>query len=361
MSDTTVKHREKSYFCRLDRGSEYLPCHWDFSEHRDSLEYFAPFFRQQFDRSLMLAGRQIPQIDGLPAAFELAAGRCRTQFNAFLDRLLDNPEAHVRPTILTIDYERDRILRSAGFHDPYYEVKHHDNEQVIGLLAEVCRDIDSHCGPDRLRAAIEGALAGNIFDMGVAATAQRMMEKSLSFIHTRDNLPRRPWCVDDFDALRRRMENGRPHRKAILFVDNAGADFILGMLPLARYLALRGSEVVIVGNELPALNDMTLADMREIWPKIIAAEPSFAQLPIRLASSGTGEPLIDLREVSPELNTLAADADLVILEGMGRALESNYFTRFDCDCLKLAMIKDEYVARWLGGKMYDVVCRFEPK
>jgi hypothetical protein len=34
-----------------------------------------------------------------------------------------------------------------------------------------------------------------------------------------------------------------PHRKAILFVDNAGADVVLGMIPLARELLKRGTEV----------------------------------------------------------------------------------------------------------------------
>lgn len=352
--------RDLKPFCRLDPNWAYLPCQWDFSIHDEARQHFVPFFRGQFDRSLHLGEKQVQAAGGDLVRYRTSAAEIRGTFFRFLDAVLTNPKAFHRPTILTIDYERDRLLRSAGIHDPYYEIKHHDNEMVLGLLPEVCRDIDAHHEPARLHAAIEGAMAGNIFDMGVPATANRMMAKSLSFLETRDNLPRRPWIVDDFDALARRMQSPNRHRKAILFVDNAGADFILGMLPLARYLAQRGTEVALVGNELPSLNDMTVHDMREIWHEIVAAEPSFADLPIKLISSGTGEPLIDLSAVSVELNLEAADADLVVLEGMGRALESNLHTHFDCDALKLAMIKDEYVARSLGGKMYDVVCRFEP-
>ncbi|KAK7268542.1 hypothetical protein RIF29_21243 [Crotalaria pallida] len=33
-----------------------------------------------------------------------------------------------------------------------------------------------------------------------------------------------------------------PHRRALLFVDNSGADIVLGMLPLARELLRRGTE-----------------------------------------------------------------------------------------------------------------------
>ena len=133
----------------------------------------------------------------------------------------------------------------------------------------------------------------------------------------------------------------------------------LGMVPLCRYLAGRGTEVVIAANELPTLNDMACSDIHALWPQLLAAEPSLARLPIRVVSTGTGEPLIDLLSVSDELNDEAAGADLVILEGMGRALESNFDAAFDCDALKLAMIKEEFVAAWLGGKVFDVVCRFD--
>ncbi len=346
-------------FCLLSQQWSYLPCHWDLSIHPDAAAYFIGFFRAQFDRTLMFTQRQLIARGAKPDDVTDRVDACRRAFGAYLDELQANPAKFGRPTVLAIDYVRDDILRDAGFDDPYYEIKHHDNEQVIQLLPEVCRDIDQHSEPCRLRAVIDGALAGNIFDMGVPATAERMMEKTLSFLHSRDNLPRRPWLVDDLDALTRRMLTGPAHRKAMLFVDNAGADFILGMLPLARYLAQRGTEVLLVGNELPTLNDMTLRDMQEIWPDILAAEPSLARLPIRLLSSGPGAPLIDLSAVSPDLNCAAADADLVILEGMGRALESNFFTRFGCDALKIAMVKDQYVAKWLGGRLYDVVCRFE--
>lgn len=54
--------------------------------------------------------------------------------------------------------------------------------------------------------------------------------------------------VDDFDVFKERMFGSGdkklpPHRRALLFVDNAGADIVLGMLPLARELLRRGTEV----------------------------------------------------------------------------------------------------------------------
>lgn len=49
--------------------------------------------------------------------------------------------------------------------------------------------------------------------------------------------------------------------------------------------------------------------------------------------------VIDLRKVSPELCEEAMNADLVILEGMGRSIETNLNAQFVCDVLKLGMIK----------------------
>lgn len=54
--------------------------------------------------------------------------------------------------------------------------------------------------------------------------------------------------MDDFDVFKERIlgtgdKKPPPHRRALLFVDNSGADIVLGMLPLARELLRRGTEV----------------------------------------------------------------------------------------------------------------------
>lgn len=58
--------------------------------------------------------------------------------------------------------------------------------------------------------------------------------------------------MDDFDAFKERMgfgdkKPGFRHKRALLFVDNSGADVVLGMLPLARELLRRGTEVSQIG------------------------------------------------------------------------------------------------------------------
>lgn len=44
-------------------------------------------------------------------------------------------------------------------------------------------------------------------------------------------------------------------------------------------------------------------------------------------------------QLSPECVAAAEDVDLVVVEGMGRAIETNLYASFTCDSLKLAMVK----------------------
>ncbi len=53
----------------------------------------------------------------------------------------------------------------------------------------------------------------------------------------------RPWAVDHLDSLLAHVRAGGRWRKAALFVDNAGPDVVLGMLPFARVLLKLGAEV----------------------------------------------------------------------------------------------------------------------
>ena len=56
----------------------------------------------------------------------------------------------------------------------------------------------------------------------------------------------------------------------------------------------------------------------------------------------------------------ALNTDLVVLEGMGRSIETNLYAQLTCDSLKLGLIKHPEVAQCLGGRMYDCVCQFTP-
>ncbi len=349
-------HPEMPPFVKLADPATYRPCGLDLVGDKRARDYWVDFFCSHIDTILSLGVES--------AADHHAAARRAEQCRADLVRhFRDFQQDHERygpVTILTLDKWRDDLLRQHGFDDCFAAQKARENAAMLEHLPGVVAGLDALAADPRrqLQAAIEGVFAGNVFDMGAKATAAQFKDKSPDFGKMRDDLKPRPWRIDGFDAFADRLESGA-YRRAVVFIDNAGSDLVLGMTPFIRLLTQRGMDVVVAANERPSLNDVTIAELRELWPKLVEAGDLDAAS-ISLVSSGTGEPLIDLRGVSPELNSAAEDADLVVLEGMGRGVESNLDCDLTCDRLNLAMVKDELIAKTIGGELYDCVCRFEP-
>ncbi|KAF3775698.1 Pantothenate kinase 2 [Nymphaea thermarum] len=314
-------------------------------------------------------------------------------FSAHLARLREEPVAYGKLGLANLLELREECLREFQFSDAYRSIKLRENEASLAVLPDLLVELDSMDEEARLLALIEGVLAANIFDWGARACVDLYHKGTIIEIYRMSrNKMQRPWRVDDFDLFKKRMlgsaENKpQPHKRALLFVDNSGADIVLGMLPLARELLRRGTEVVLVANSSPALNDVTAIEIPEIVAEAAkhcdilrkAAESggllvdamtkaddtsgkSLSSLPsLMVVENGCGSPCIDLRQVSSELASVAKDADLIILEGMGRALHTNFNARFKCDALKLAMLKNQRLAeRLVKGNIYDCICRYEP-
>jgi len=260
---------------------------------------------------------------------------------------------------------REKTLRDHDLPDPFGHIKDRENATASQMYPEVVRTLHSMDGQARWLRLIESVFAGNIFDLGSPATMHLAGESS-DFLTTLDGLKPRPWLVDDFDRLADDLSDSPPPKwtKAVVFIDNAGSDFILGVLPLVRELALRGTQIVLAANELPSLNDLTVDETIDIVERLAGADRDLSALidggMLEVVSSGNDLPLIDLSQVADELNEAAADADLVILEGMGRAVESNFDAAFRVDCIRLALLKDASVAARIGGQVYDIVCKYDP-
>lgn len=54
------------------------------------------------------------------------------------------------------------------------------------------------------------------------------------------------------------------------------------------------------------------------------------------------------------------ETDLVVIEGMGRALHTNFYAKFKCETLKLVVIKNQWLAKSLfGGDIFSVILQYE--
>ncbi|KAK2663750.1 hypothetical protein Ddye_002324 [Dipteronia dyeriana] len=313
-------------------------------------------------------------------------------FSAHLSRLIEDPAAYGKLGLANLLELREECLREFQFHDAYRSIKQRENEASLAVLADLFAELDSMSEETRLLTLIEGVLAANIFDWGSRACVDLYHKGTIIEIYRMSrNKMQRPWRVDDFDLFKERMlgsgdKKPQPHKRALLFVDNSGADIVLGMLPLARELLRRGTEVVLVANSLPALNDVTAMELPDIVAEAAkhcdilrraaeagsllvdaminpsdSSKENSSSIPLMVVENGCGSPCIDLRQVSSELAAAAKDADLIVLEGMGRALHTNYNARFKCDALKLAMVKNQRLAeKLIKGNIYDCVCRYEP-
>ncbi|CAI5954233.1 unnamed protein product [Closterium sp. NIES-64] len=314
----------------------------------------------------------------------------------FPHRLREEPAAYGRLGLATLLEMREECLREFHFFDAYRAVKQRENDVSLSVLPDLLAELDSIPPEERLLTVMGGVLAANIFDWGSRECVKLYRSGTILEIYrmSRDKM-KRPWRVDDFDAFHQRWQH-RPYGKALLFVDNAGADVVLGMLPLAREMLRAGTNVVLVANSLPAINDVTADELTAVVAEaaqhcpVLRAAAEAGGVMAEDASRSTQDLQLRGNEHQGEGRQAAGQADppLVVLEGMGRSLHTNYDTRFTCDSLKfplltflppspclipplstllptnlcqLAMIKNERLAkRLVGGSMYDCVCRFQP-
>ncbi|XP_020573078.1 pantothenate kinase 2-like [Phalaenopsis equestris] len=372
-------------FPLLSDPKKYEPNTVDLSDHSE-LEYWFTVLSEHMPD---LVDKAVASEGGTDDAKRRGEAFARA-FSAHLARLMEEPAAYGKFGLANLLELREECLREFQFRDAYITIKQRENEASLAVLPDLLLELDGMDEEGRLLTLIEGVLAANIFDWGSRACLDLYHKGTIIEIYRMSRKKmHRPWRVDDFDIFKRRiLGSGKnpSYKRALLFVDNSGADVVLGMLPLARELLRYGTEVVLVGNSLPALNDVTANELPEIVAEAAKhcdilrkaaeagglifdamvniedeLEKKSTSVPLMVVENGCGGPCIDFRQVSSELAAVAKDADLIILEGMGRALHTNLNARFRCDALKLAMVKNQRLAEKLfRGNIYDCVCRFEP-
>ena len=383
---------------------EYEPNIISILESSDERDYWLETLRRLNPGLMEKAVASVKQDDNVDSEVQGVHERARafgSAFAAHLDRLQEEPAAYGRVGLSELLEMREECLRGFGFNDVYLEVKQKENAAALAVLPDLLAELDGMDDSRRLLALIEGVLAGNIFDWGSQSCVDLYKNGTILEIYrkARSSITR-PWAVDCFDDFRKRFHETKPdcasccrqevcdncvmpceprYKKALLFCDNSGADFVLGMLPFARQLLRQGTDVCLVANSLPAINDITAGEMEEVV--LLAArqcetltkslrpvgvqdfgcsEGTGRVGKLTTCASGSGSPCLDFRRISCELCEAAQGTDLIVLEGMGRAVHTNWSANFTCDTLKLAMIKNSRLAhRLFNGKIYDCVCKFE--
>ncbi|KAK6178482.1 hypothetical protein SNE40_013268 [Patella caerulea] len=342
-------------------AQNYLPDTVDLTQDEEAREYWLQCFTNGVDKTKQQAIKSQAQSSD-------AEKRAEKFVIRYLDRLKvlkENPYCYGSLTVRSLLDTSSQYLSELHFTDPYSQQKQFENEQAVKLLSNHLRDLEKLEWPDRQLELAQGILAGNMFDWGAKEVCKLMESPGFGFKEARSRLQARPWLFDDFDEWCIRLKTHPIHKCAVIFCDNSGADIILGIFPLAQELLANGTKVILCVNSRPALNDVIFSELLILVKKVAAISSEINSAlnegRLQVMENGQGSPCLDLRLIDNDLVNMMVkeNADLIILEGMGRAVHTNFHARFTCDVLKVAVIKNKWLANRLGGDMFNVMFKFE--
>ncbi|XP_036316873.1 4'-phosphopantetheine phosphatase isoform X2 [Pipistrellus kuhlii] len=316
----------------LDPAS-YVPDTVDLTDDALARKYWLGCFEDALDG---VVKRAVASQPGAADAAERAE-KFRHKYWDKLQTLRLQPFAYGTLTVRSLLDTREHCLNEFNFPDPYSQVKQKENGVALRCFRQVVQALDALAWEERQLALVRGLLAGNVFDWGAKAVSD-VLESDPQF---------------GFEEAKRKLE------------DNSGVDVILGVFPFVRELLSRGTEVILACNSGPALNDVTYGESLLVAEHIAAMDPvihsALGEERLLLMQTGSSSPCLDLSRLDERLAVLVQErgADLVVIEGMGRAVHTNYGAALRCESLKLAVLKNPWLATRLGGRLFSVIFKFE--
>ncbi|XP_016302713.1 4'-phosphopantetheine phosphatase isoform X1 [Sinocyclocheilus anshuiensis] len=345
----------------LQDPTSYIPDTVDLTEDALAREYWLYCFEEALDG---VVKRAIASQKDQPEAVERAE-KFRQKYRHKVQTLRHQPFAYGSLTVRSLLDTREHCLNEFNFPDPYSKIKQKENDMALKYYLKVVKSVEELSWEQRQFTLVKGLLAGNVFDWGAKAVSDVLeSDPDFGFEQAKQQLQERPWLVDAYNQWIERLK-GPPHKCALFFVDNSGIDIILGVFPFIRELLVRGTEVVLASNSGPALNDVTNSELQILTERIAAMDPvihaALKEDRLALVQNGSSSPCLDLSRLDKVLATAVRErgTDLVIIEGMGRAIHTNYYAMLSCESLKLAVIKNSWLAERLGGKIFSVVFKYE--
>uniref|UniRef100_A0A8C5S6G5 4'-phosphopantetheine phosphatase n=1 Tax=Laticauda laticaudata TaxID=8630 RepID=A0A8C5S6G5_LATLA len=338
----------------LQDPSTYVADTVDLTDDVLARQYWLSCFEESLDGVTKRAAASQP--DSADAAER--ADKFRHKYREKLQTLRQQPFAYGTLTVRSLLDTREHCLNEFNFPDPYSKIKQKENGIALRCYQGVIESLDSLGWEERQFALVKGLLAGNVFDWGAKAVSDVLeTEPQFGFEEAKEKL--QGTRVGGEGNLR------KTHKCALIFADNSGIDVILGVFPFVRELLSRGTEVILACNSGPALNDVTYNESLLVAERIAAMDSvirtALKEERLLLVQTGSSSPCLDLSRLDKGLASLVRErkTDLVIIEGMGRAIHTNYHAKLKCESLKLAVLKNSWLADRLGGKIFSVIFKYE--
>ncbi|CAH8575992.1 unnamed protein product [Schistosoma turkestanicum] len=356
-------------FHLLESPANYSPDTWDLTHDEEARIYWLGCFESCVE--YYRAKAEESQSDTLSDASD-RSHQFAERYKRFLRELNADPSGRGVLTVRCLLSAQQHFLREYGFGDVFCLQKRCENRAALSTLMDRLNELSKLNWSDRQLSLIKGLLAGNMFDWGATEAIQFLKEApqnkfgTVNFHVILNKVQPRPWLVDDYDKWIDRIQlSGSPYRCILIFCDNSGADIILGVLPFAMEFLNRGCKVIMAANSSPSINDITYQELELLLHIIASFEPLIAESlnngQLMLAENGQTSPCLDFRLIASSLVQLTEreQVDLIVIEGMGRAIHCNLNAKFTVDTLKVAVIKNSWLARRLGGQLYSVIFKFE--
>jgi type II pantothenate kinase len=95
-----------------------------------------------------------------------------------------------------------------------------------------------------------------MYDWGSSSMLELLQNGEMNFDKAKEKVGKSQY--DSRKGFKDRVLNGPCFTKAVVFVDNSGADILMGIVPFIRYLLGKGTRVILAANSTPCVNDVTV-------------------------------------------------------------------------------------------------------
>ncbi|KAJ2990697.1 hypothetical protein HDV02_004194 [Globomyces sp. JEL0801] len=257
---------------------------------------------------------------------ETRASMFESMYRHHLTALRSKPNAYGPLTVRSLLLLREQCLREMGFNDIFRGVKEAENAAAIKGFVPLITKLDLLEPAQLVDTLLDNIMAGGNHTTinPRSSEIQVMLEKGeLDFLSAKAKIGFN-FKLNDKEKFRNRLLT-HAYKKTIIFVDNSGADLIFGILPFVRYLLKRGTHVTIAANTHPSVNDVTASELKQIVNEISKLDSIFEIAittdMLAIVPTGSGSPCLDFSRISEEVCAASHQVDLVIVEGMGRAIQ----------------------------------------
>jgi uncharacterized protein with ATP-grasp and redox domains len=225
------------------------------------------------------------------------------------------------------------VMKITGKEDPYRHIKEESTRKALTLYPQL-KEILSR-SDDRLRTAVNFAIAGNSIDYGARDALD--IEKELVSILNAEN---RASADTVFDYSRFRDAFNRA--ETILYLGDNVGETVFDRLLIEEMLQQAEKRITYVVRERPIINDALIDDARQCGIDEL----------VEIISSGSDAPGTLLSICSPEFLERFHEADMIISKGQG-----NFETLSEArqPIFFLFMAKCQVIARDIGCRQGDMV------